>query len=294
MKVEPSSFRDGKHRDDPGDDSSKLRLHKLSTFGTVSLSDGHAHVGISTHSRSPILSDPSSAKFLVTYLVSLQKPSLIVIADALYRHDMLAYSRKQAKNMPNAIRLALKKGDAVEAILRNAIDEVATAKGDSSPHELIYILRWTDLISAQWYKSLMAECRNYYDENESFRNCIDEMVQSRVEVRRPNSKDTTKSEKVLEFLLEELPNVLCGVHLSNKDGKVVQLSKDATFFDAGDCIHFDQMFYPTTLSTSFGLLEFCQNLVRDPAHKEFIDRIKRLNGDVLAAPSFHVLPLTER
>ena len=132
-----------------------------------SLLTNNVLVGISVLPRSPLLSLSGSFQ-LVSFLASLPKSSLIIIADSLNRHNIRVFHSKRKTLIPEdkALETALKAGDEYFDILSLAIKSLEPSKADK-----IKLLRWED-IEGDEMKTQQQIVKNYYEQDGTFKEKI--------------------------------------------------------------------------------------------------------------------------
>jgi len=240
--------------------------------------EGFVHVGISVYSKSPLMRHPDAPRQLLEHIADLEKPVCIVIGDSLNRFNISAFENT-ARKMPRAMKVAIKRGKPFVEKLTQAKAEVAAARHETL--DRITVLRWED-IETETYKSLVDACVSFYKENDFFRERLDSIGREVLESRARDPNDEEKLEKVVLYVLNELPYFLFGVHLPGENG-----------VDH----HHNQLLYPTywsqftTSSISQQIFDIFPSVHKDPRFAPLLEQLYELGSGQLGTPGIHVLPM---
>lgn len=245
--------------------------------GDTDLEDGFVHVGISVYNTSPLLRHPEAPHRLLEYIASMKKPVCIVIGDSLGRFNISAFEKVNSL-MPKATRVAIQRGEPFVQKLTEAKAAVAAKRGEDL--DRITILRWDD-IETETYKSLVEACVSFYKENDFFSERLERIGRAVLESRGRDPSDAEKLEKVILYVLNELPYFLFGVNGTSGNND----------------IHYSQLLYPTYYSqvtdssVSQQIFGLFPSVHKDERFAPLLQQLYELGSGKLAAGGLNVLPM---
>ena len=130
------------------------------------------YVGVSIIKNTPLLTDSGNYQ-LVSFLGSLPKPSIIVLADYLNRHNMKAMAKlKKGNKMPSdekAIEMAMKEADEYYQVFKRSLNCLEITEPEKASK--ITLLGWKD-VETENMKKQQAIMYNYYQNMEQFKHQI--------------------------------------------------------------------------------------------------------------------------
>ena len=133
----------------------------------------NVYVGVSIIKNTPLLTDSGNFQ-LVSFLGSLPKPCIIVLADYLNRHNMKAMARttRGKISIPSdekAIETAMKEAEEYYRIFKRSLNRLEITEPEKA--RKITLLGWRD-VETESMKKQQAIMYNYYQNMEQFKHQI--------------------------------------------------------------------------------------------------------------------------
>ena len=133
----------------------------------------NVYVGVSIIKNTPLLTDSGNFQ-LVSFLGSLPKPCIIVLADYLNRHNMKAMARttRGKISIPSdekAIETAMKEAEEYYRIFKRSLNRLEITEPEKA--RKITLLGWRDVETEKMEKQ-QAIMYNYYQNMEQFKHQI--------------------------------------------------------------------------------------------------------------------------
>ncbi len=135
----------------------------------------------------------------------------ILIADEIARYNNLVFSHSTKSG---ALSRAIRDGDQYHDFFEKLL-----SRFDPEERNHFNIIRWKDILSEQ-YSTMLQEIKIEFETNEEFRNEILSIQEAYIN-RRGRELSVAKKYLLSQYLLEELPTLLDGIHVNNKNYSLI-------------------------------------------------------------------------
>jgi tRNA-dependent cyclodipeptide synthase len=115
---------------------------------------------------------------------------------------------KNGYNAKRALAVAMRKGEELEAVVRNIVTESAI------PESKVHILHWSDLEDEHYLDSLRI-VNAAFEQDQKFRDAVVEMVRETPHIQNLGLSESDFV-KLAKYILDELPFLMNGVHFDGE------------------------------------------------------------------------------